>query len=217
VDGLRASKPDIRMVQMTTSVCGPFAGIAPVDARNPVAWAEKCMAFNDKVLEFIAAHTSIRYVVLGSRFEQYAGTSAKVLLRDGSVAKGGDIALQHLLLTLETLTRMGVKPVVFAPPPEPRYDAGNCLSRALLLHKPPETCSFSLKDAAERQREVRSLLTAVDKTYEVVWLDDALCRDDLCLAASDGRFLLRDQIHLSHEGSAAIGREADFYGRLAGD
>jgi hypothetical protein len=47
-----------------------------------------------------------------------------------------------------------------------------------------------------------------------VWLDDALCRDDLCLAASDGRFLLRDQIHLSHEGSAAIGKAMDFYGLL---
>jgi peptidoglycan/LPS O-acetylase OafA/YrhL len=215
VDGLRASKPDLRMVQMTTSVCGPFAGLAPVNARNPVAWAERCMAFNDKVLEFIAAHRSIRYVVLGSRFEQYVGKGARVLLRDGSVTDGGEIALEHLMLTLDKLESLGVTPVVFAPPPEPGYDAGNCLSRALLLHKPPETCSFSLKEAAERQHKVREMLAHAGERFKVIWLDDALCQGDLCLSGTGKRLFLRDAWHLSHEGSAAIGKTKDFFGLLA--
>ena len=217
VDGLRASKPDISMVQMTTSVCGPFAGIAPVNARNPVAWAEKCMAFNDKVLAFIAAHRSIRYVVLGSRFEQYAGEAARVLQRDGTVVAGQGVALQDFLRTLDKLRTLGVTPVVFAPPPEPAYDAGNCLSRALLLNMPPETCSFSLKEATERQSEVRDLLVRVGGDNEVVWLDDALCQGDRCLAGTRDAFLLRDAFHLSHEGSAAIGKAMDFYGLLGRD
>ena len=45
-------------------------------------------------------------------------------------------------------------------------------------------------------------------------LADFLCVDDLCSATMDNVFIYRDGGHLSHEGSAYLGKRFDFYGVL---
>ena len=55
------------------------------------------------------------------------------------------------------------------------------------------------------------LLTDVDKTYHVIWLRDFLCHDGWCASEIDGKFIYADRGHLTHEGSALIGRETKLY------
>lgn len=217
VGGLIASNPNARIIQMTTSVCGPFIGIAPTNAKYPVAWAEKCLSFNDNVIDFIKANKSIKYAVLSSPFGQFVNDQAEVLMRDGSVVKGKDVALEYLRATLDQLKGLGVKPVVFVPPPSPGFDAGNCLGRAMVFAESFQKCSFGLQEAIKRQQEVRSFLRSIDEEYDVVWLDEAVCDGDRCLAGENSSFIYRDAGHFSYEGSAIVGQKLDFYRLIAGN
>jgi peptidoglycan/LPS O-acetylase OafA/YrhL len=46
--GFLASNPSIGLVQKTVSVCGPFIGIAPTNAKYVRSWAEKCLARSEE-------------------------------------------------------------------------------------------------------------------------------------------------------------------------
>ncbi|WP_162009692.1 acyltransferase family protein [Methylocystis heyeri] len=214
-DGIRASAAEVSLIQLTQSVCGPFIGIAPTSASYPVAWAKKCMAFNDHVIEFIKHTKSLKYVIMSSPFSQFVDDDSYVVVRDGSVVLGKEVALESFRSTLDTLMKLGVTPVVFAPPPSPGFNAGMCLVKANIYEAPPQTCSFTLVEAIERQRSVRDFLHEISKNYKVVWLDEAMCRGGDCFASRSNTFIYRDSAHLSHEGSALLGTEMNFYGLLA--
>jgi len=214
LDGLLASKSDLSVVQFTQSVCGPLVGIAPISPKFPVSNAKKCLEFNDAVLGFVAQTPSLKYAVLSSPFSQFADDGVRVLTREGAIVPGKEVAATALRNTLETLKRLGVTPVIFAPPPSPGFDAGRCLVNAARHKEPASKCDFLRSSAAERQAEVRHLLEEVGKQYSVVWLDDSVCGAETCFASQGGVFTYRDTGHLSREGSARIGRAMNFYGLL---
>ncbi len=214
--GLQASNPDIRLVQMTVSRCGPFLDIAPIANDYPTSWARGCIADNDQVMSYIKATPSLRYAVLSSIFGQYVNGDAAMMLRDGKVVPGRTVAYDRFKHTLDALKAMGIKPVIFAPPPAPGFDAGECLKSAIKFGEALSICRFSAAAAAVRSREVIEFLAKIAHDYEVVWLNDAICHDDLCLAAQRETFIYRDIGHLSHEGSALIGKKMNFYGLITG-
>ncbi|MEI6799366.1 MAG: acyltransferase family protein [Pseudomonadota bacterium] len=214
LDGVRASNPNLSIVQLTSSVCGPFIGIAPTSADYPISWANKCLHFNDQVLDFIKRTKSVKYAVLSSPFGQFVGDGSLVLTSEQKVVVGSTVAVDTFRRTLETLISLGIKPIVFSPPPSPGFDAGKCLVNAQRFNEDRRTCDFNFEQAAARQKAVRDFLTEIAKDYRVIWLDPAICDGDNCAAGKDGVFIYRDGGHLSHEGSAYIGRKMDFYGLI---
>lgn len=214
VPGLRSSKEGLQLVQKTVSMCGPFLDIAPVTGRYVRAWAEKCMQFNDRVFAFLRDSPGIQYVVMSSPFRQYVGADATVLTRDGRIVPGHEVAFEAMRGTLERIRQLGKTPVVFSPTPGNGHDIGRCLMRATLFEVPYTACDVDAADSASRQARVHEFLRQVQTVAEVVWLPEGMCSQGVCRAARDGVFMYRDDGHLSHEGSAYLGRRMGFHGRL---
>lgn len=211
VQGLVASKPDVGLIQKTVSTCGPFLGIAPINAEYVRSWSEKCIAINDKVYEYLKGTSGIKYVVLSSPFVQFVSDDAMVLTRDGKVAKGKDLAAESMKQTVRKIKDLGKVPVIFSPTPQNGQDVGGCLKKAAFFRDESRVCDFSYSESLARQSNVWNFLKEMDGHVSVVNLADYLCRDNTCRASVDGVFIYRDVGHLSREGSAYLGQKMNFY------
>ena len=209
--GFLASNPSIGLVQKTVSVCGPFLGIAPTNAKHVRSWAEKCLAINDKVYEYLKETPSIKYVVLSSPFGQFVGSDATVLTRDGRIVNGKDVAVNVMVDTVNKIKSLGKTPVIFSPTPQNGENVGRCLMKSVFFQEDAELCNVSYSDSLKRQTDVWSFLKEVSSEVKVVNLTDFLCRDETCRASFDDVFIYRDRGHLAHEGSAYLGAKLNFY------
>lgn len=214
VQGLISSNPNIRLAQKTVSVCGPLLEIAPNNATYIRSWSEKCLSVNDKVFDYLKNTPSIKYVILSSPFGQYVNEGANVLTRDGTVVPGSEIALESMIETLRKIKALGKIPVVFSPTPQNGENFGNCLKKAAFLGENNSICNFPIAESFENQANVWHFLKALEKHVPVVWLSDFICKEDTCSTSFDNVFIYRDHGHLSHEGSAYLGKKMDFYGLL---
>lgn len=212
VQGLVASNPDIKLVQKTVSVCGPFLDIAPQPHIR--SWSEKCLSINDKVFDFLRSSPSIKYVVMSSPFGQFVDKDSFVLTKNGSVVQGKTIAFDAMLSTITRIKALGKTPVVFSPTPQNGQNVGGCLSKAKFFGQDIGICNVLFTDSLERQADVWNFLKEVEKIATVVWLNEFLCTSNTCKASFDDVFVYLDEGHLSHEGSAYLGKKMDFYGRL---
>lgn len=219
VPGLLASQPDLRLVQMTISSCGPFLGLAPVNPRHPVAWARQCMQANDQVLAYLRQTPSITHVLMSSMFTQYVEPGARLLLRDGRLlAPSPDqaVLLAHVRQTLAAVRSLGKTAVLFSPPPRVGENLGLCAAKASFFAQDAAACDFELSRADGFQHTVRAVLQQLDVQHPVVWLSDGLCPQGHCRAVVGQTFVYRDEGHLSHEGSAWLGTQMGFAQRLKG-
>lgn len=78
VPGLVQEWKDGSVLQATQSSCGPVLGLAPRRIVHPghgtvmdQAWAQRCIAFNQSVIDYLSHATSIDTVVLSSPFDAY--------------------------------------------------------------------------------------------------------------------------------------------------
>ena len=185
--GFLASNPSIGLVQKTVSVCGPFLGIAPINPKSKYVrpWAEKCLAINDKVYEYLKETPSIKYVVLSSPFGQFVGSDATVLTRDGRIVNGKDVAVNVMLDTVNKIKSLGKTPVIFSPTPQNGKNVGRCLMKSVYFQEDSGLCDVSYSKSLKRQTDVWSFLKEVSSEVKVVNLADFLCRDDTCRASFD--------------------------------
>lgn len=98
VQGILASEPSAKVIQLTKSVCGPLFDVAPITSKYPISWAQGCLEFTGSVREWIKTNRSVKYVVISSPFSQYVSESGQLLLRDGDVIQANEkIALKERL------------------------------------------------------------------------------------------------------------------------
>ncbi len=209
--GLLASKPDIKLVQMTRSVCAPLLDIAPFDKKSPIAWGENCMAGNDQAFEYLKNSKTIKYVVLGSPFVQIVSKDAKVLTKEGKIVLGQDVALNAMKDTIKKIRELGKIPVVFSTTPQNGKDIGKCLAKSVFYKADVDSCDMLYSDVLSNQVDVLNFLQEISQYAFVVNLADFLCKDDICKSSYDDVFIYRDYGHLSHEGSAYLGKKMNFY------
>ncbi|WP_457583488.1 acyltransferase family protein [Ensifer canadensis] len=178
VDGIIASKPDVRLVQLTKNNCGPFLDLAPVVPRLGRQWPQACAEHNGDVKRFLLANKSIRYVVLSSPLSQYL-TEDKVLVGGArEIPSGSKILTDSFRSTLAWLKDNGFEIVFVAPPPQDGRDIGLCVARARLLGEPDERCELPLRDVYSHDRDVLSVLADIADEYPVVSFMDYLCDED---------------------------------------
>jgi len=213
VPGIMASNPDAKIIQMTKYGCGPFFDVAPVNyPKRPVRWAKGCLDFTEKVREWLKSNNTVKYVVVSSPFIQYISKGNSLLLRNGELESSNfDLAVNEFLKTLEELESMGVTPIVFSPLPENGVDLGRCLSRAEFMGLNLDECNFQTEEISKDMLKVYSFLDKIEEKYRVVRLDQFICDDSFCNTHFDSTFIYKDSIHLSHEGSAELGRVNNFY------
>ena len=215
--GILASKPDVRIAQVTMSVCGPLFGLAPANTTYPLSWARDCLAFTRRVESWLQSTPSLRYAVLSSPFGQYIEPDWRAVTDDwtGDASIEGARAAFHA--TLQKLRSLGIQPVIVAPPPQTAYNIGTCLTKSAFLASDLSHCNFPAGQIEPRIRRVYDFLESFADEVPVIWLHETLCPDGVCQTHWDDILLYRDQGHLSYEGSAAIGRKLDFYGKITGN
>jgi peptidoglycan/LPS O-acetylase OafA/YrhL len=207
------NQPQLSTVQMTVSGCGPILDIAPIDSNHFPKWGQNCIATNDKVMQYLKQHRSIKYAVLSSSLNEYVGAGQQVVSRDGVVNFGQDVTFERFEKTLRTIKSLGVKPIIIAPPPSNGSDTGQCFLKSALFGSNSGKCQFSESEALLYQAPERQLLHRIESDYEVIWFDKAICENDICLPQRNGVWLYRDSGHLSIEGSKLLGQTLQF-GRL---
>ncbi len=212
VKGVVASKPDVKLIQMTKSVCGPFLELSPIlypDYNEK--WAKGCLLFNEQVMNWLKNNDTVKYAILSSPFHQYATPGSKLYNKDGPLDFDLSVVLAEFEKTLSTLEDNGIKPVVFAPPPADGKDLGQCLAKSVMLKFDPAECDFTYQTYANKQKEVIHFLKEIERNHQVVWIDDIICNGNYCRSSIDSIFIYRDKGHLSNEGVRFIGKKMNFY------
>lgn len=209
---LLASNPEVKLIQMTASSCGPFLGIAHGGGKYSEQWAKDCISNNDQVIEYARRSKSLKYAVISSPFG-YINNPA-VRTRNGQVVHGETVALSAFRETLRALREIGIKPIVVSPPPRAGRNTGRCLVMQAFHERPADACNFSFEKSVHLHRSVIDFLAEIDKEFDVVWLSETICQDGTCRAAIGDTYIYRDGGHLSNEGSAFIGKKMGLYERL---
>lgn len=212
VDGIMASNPDAKIIQMTKSRCGPFFDVSPVGRFIPAAWAEGCMDFNGKVREWLQTNNSVKYVVMASPFYLYVLDGYTLQFRNGDLTEASlDLAVGELKKTISELETMGLNPIIFSPPPANGVDIGRCLARAEWVGSNLSVCDFLRSEIIPKRSKVYSFLEYFEDRNFVVHLEDLICDSSDCKTSLGDTYVFRDKTHLSHEGSALLGETYDFY------
>ncbi|RVG35354.1 acyltransferase family protein [Sinorhizobium meliloti] len=215
VDGILASEPDARLVQLTNNNCGPLAGLAPIKAKFEPAWPQECIEHNKEVQRFLLAHKSIRDVVLSSPLSQYLEEETMLLDGKGVVPSGTRTVTGSYRASLAWLRQNGFWPVVVAPPPQDGRDTGLCVARARLLGTSAGDCGAPLANVQSHDRDVLSVLADIAGDYPVVSFTGYLCGAGRCRTEDRGVALFEDHGHFSDEGSRRLGAALRFYQAFA--
>lgn len=208
------------LMQATMSGCGPFLGLAPrrkvngeLDARDQ-AWAERCIAFNQSVVDFLKATPSIKTVVLSSPLVFYFNSKAYdhvVLDNNVFIVKpvSAANALNSIQITIVTLRSLGKKVVLVAPPPSSDFDIGACMERQLsgkVMFGRPNGCTVDRAEYQSKREVVLNFLNsvAIATDLAVIRFDPWLCKEKNCDTLIDGTMIYRDTGHLSIAGSTML-------------
>lgn len=211
VPGILASNPDVKMIQRTKTACGPVIGLAQINSRYSPKWGDGCIRFNESVIEWLKSNSSVHYAVLGSPFVQYFSENNKLLVNGKIIPMDKTVVLSSFEETLKTLSDMGIRPVVFAPPPSVNEDIGNCLVRNAFYGGDEFDCRVKVSEYKEVKKEILDFLAVIERKYRVIYMSDYLCDDVYCSTELDGVFIYGDRAHLSTAGSTYLGKKMNFY------
>lgn len=211
VDGVIASKPDVRLVQLAKNNCGPFLNLAPIMPKLGPDWPEECVRYNSDVRRFLLANRSIRYVVVSSQLSQYLREDAVFVDGRGALPSETALLAENLRQTLAWLKENGFEAVFVAPTPHDGRDTGLCVARARLLGEPDQRCEPALENVRRYDREVLKVVADMADEYPVVSFMNYLCDADSCKVEDKGVPLFEDFGHFSAQGSRQMGRAVNFY------
>jgi hypothetical protein len=136
------------------------------------------------------------------------------LTRQGNIVDGQKIAIEAMQLTIKRIKELKKIPVIFSPTPQSGEHIGNCLKKSVFFKTDKLLCEIKLSDSIARQYAVFDFIKNIERNTSVVWLQDFLCASGICKTSVNDILLYRDHEHLSHEGSAYLGKEMNFYSRL---
>ncbi len=168
-------------VALIFSKCPPLLGVAAPSPRG-------CARFDRDAVAYLAAHPSIRAVVLGSDwFAQ------------------GEAELARLDATLDALEAAKLRVFLLLAPPQADYPVPRTLALAALHGAAPPPL-LSLEQARDRQRASTALVEAAAARHGATVIDPAgrLCGGGTCPVARDGRALYYDAGHLTVFAAEAI-------------
>lgn len=219
VPGLVSQAQTGGIVQATRSACGPFLNFSPKRLNNagtgPVydtTWAQKCIEFNQSVLDYIREYKNIEVVVLSSPLVQYVdeewahvSTTPDGLTETPASIEGAAAALKR---TAAEIRATGKKLVFFSPPPAADFNVGACLERhitGLITLGGEVECAVPLDVYHKRRASVLKLMDAMESGgVPVIRLADFLCSARSCVTMIDGTLVYRDEGHLSYDGSRLL-------------
>ena len=212
VKGILASRSDAQLVQMTKSSCEPsFHFVYFNDTWRVRRDADECLNFNKQVLQWLDRNRTVRYAVIASPFWHYVISDGRIITEDGIQKSSPGNTRPYFVQTLEALKQRGIKPVIFAPPPQTGIDIGLCVVRAVMLDSDKSLCDFDIEQSNRRLVLNNRYLSDLEDDYQIIWMSEEICPQGKCMATNGDVIIYRDDEHLSHEGSAFIGEKMNFY------
>jgi len=211
VQGLLASKPSAKFIQLTMRSCAPVLGVGVVTSKSPVSSARECSEFNEGVKNWVLENKTVKYAVLSGGLAHYLDPENRLLVEGRLVPVNYKVVLAEFEKTLAFLKSRGITPVVFSHIPMNGTNIGRCLAKSEMFGIDPDECNFMLSAAPPAIKRSNDFFKEIGEKNKVVFFSDWICPDGVCRTHKDGVFLYMDFGHLSHEGSALLGRERNFY------
>lgn len=206
-DMLKSANPPIEFVQMTISDCSPLIAVSHASSfRDAIG----CQHFNDQVFDWLQKSHDIKLVIISSPFA--AIVDGKVRDNSSGANSNGSEALlaSKLRETIRLIRATGREVYVVAPPPTAGFDIGQCLLKSKLFNGENKACQFEMSRLTEVTKRVYRALESITDMVPIVWPHKWICSQALCKPEQSGVWIYRDAGHLSHEGSAWIGRSKEF-------
>ncbi|MGD9641763.1 MAG: acyltransferase family protein [Elusimicrobiales bacterium] len=211
VQGLQASNPSAKFIQLTMRSCAPVFGVGVATNKSPVSDARECSEFNDGVKKWVLGNKSVKYAVLSGSFAHYLEPKNRLLI-DGRLAPASKEAMAaEFEKTLAFLRGRGITPVIFSHLPTNGTTIGRCLAKSEMFGADPDECNFALSETPPAIKRSDVFLKQMGEKTKVVFFPDWLCPGGLCKTHRAGTFFYMDDLHLSREGSALLGKERNFY------
>ena len=214
VQGIIASNPDVRLVQLTRNSCGPFFDLAPYMPALDADWPKQCVEHNKRIQEFLLASNSIRYVVVSSALTQYLNAEALYVSNGGPAPPDVKTLADSLAGSVAWLRQNGFEPVIVAPPPRDGDDRGTCNARARLIGTSGAACLMPAERVGAYDRTTFEILAGISENFPVVDFTTYLCDAARCRSEDNGISLFENYGHFSAPGSRHIGATLDFYQSL---
>jgi len=201
---LSALAPETRVLARSFTGCPPMAGLRVSDSRH----AEACDLFNAAVFAEIKelSGNGLRGVVLAGRWLNILGAPRLEAVSTRSttddISLNSPVELEQLAATVSQLTSLGLRVLVVAPMPEPRFDIPSCLAR-----RHADDCAVERRLTDAQRRETIESLSKLESRWPGVRVFDAidsLCNQERCLAVSNGRVVFLDDHHLTASASRAL-------------
>jgi len=193
--------------------CPPLVGVGLANRPN-IGDALGCGALADDTLGLLRDNPDIDTVLLVGRwslYEQGAGIGPDGSQRIFMIGHGEDsraevlaAGLARTIAAIRAVRGDAVKIIVVGQPPEPGFEAGECIAFRRMAHLPTSRCESTPRHLGDSRRAGSELvLSQLPTRLKVVYLPltDRLCDADSCFTWRDGRLLYRDDDHLSPAGA----------------
>jgi len=132
VDGFLSSNPEVKMEQATLSACSPFFNEFLVSKSNANVKRNKCLEFNSRVISYAENISSLKYIVISSRFSNYFYEPHLYLKqRKQRAVRDYDKVLKSIEALLSRLEKRGLKVIIIDEPWSPPPEKVLCAARSL--------------------------------------------------------------------------------------
>ena len=192
------------LAQITKSFCGPFKEIAPVSGAYNEVWAEGCINFNRKALEYIKNNSTVKTVIMSSSLSNYLGEGI-MLTGDGLQERDALFLIESARKTIFELNNAGKQVIFVSPTPQNGRNIAECLERKfgpVAIFYP--RCTIDIEDYKQDQKQELAALAAFEQFASVFHLNKLLCNKVECTTQINGVFLYRDYGHFSIMGSKTV-------------
>ena len=202
----------LSFVQRTFSSCRPMLGLSIMGGDYSSEWAQNCLEFNQKTVDWIIANDQIKRVVISSMF-LFSGY--KLFDGNKSYDYNSKMVEDALINSLLLLEGAGKDVIVVSPMPSNGHDIGRCLARSKIVGESLNACNFDRDDWSDEFLEGHSFVSRLaSEGFRTIWLDKIFCKTGTCLASYEGIFVFRDKGHLSISGATYMGEKLNFADHL---
>lgn len=218
LSAITASKPDVKLIQLTKSACNPIFDKYRVNVQRRVSQkAQACAEFNQSALSLIKSSPSLKYVVISGRFSSYFNHYNVVKdLDESEREESGDQLLAIFDQLLSQIQDLGVTPVIVAEPISPPEKKVFCAAHSIKFSDIKD-CAFLESSRSVAQYKINKVLQRLEERYNVISLDRFICQNQVCRTLTDDVAIYSQGGHLSKSGSALIGRKISLYSSIVGD
>jgi peptidoglycan/LPS O-acetylase OafA/YrhL len=216
--------PQIQIIALTVGGCSPLRG---VESHSQVGISRNCRDSYESVYQYAIKESSVKTVLLVSRWANQVGSAVGFgaidgkfpsgsysYLAEGNEIKGNSRVFSDALhRTVSDLSAAGKRVVFVHQVPEFGFYPPFCGKRPILISTYQENdsqCRITRNLVVMRQYEYREIFDALKvdfPNFQVIDPIDTFCTQHLCSLKNDSTYLYQDDDHLNFNGAYLLGKK----------